>query len=67
MVAADVMGAEMAAKVVVILGSRDGLAWLEDQPGIEGLLILDNGNKLYSSKFRNYRNRSVGVNDEKSE
>ena len=54
MLAADIMGAEMAAKVVLILGSRDGLAWLEDQPGIEGMLILENGKQLYSRKFRNY-------------
>ena len=54
MLAADIMGAEMAAKMVLILGSRDGLAWLEDQPGIEGMLILENGKQLYSHKFRNY-------------
>ncbi len=54
LVAANVMEAEMAAKVVVILGSLEGLAWLEDQPGIEGLLILENGNKLYSRNFSRY-------------
>jgi len=54
LVATDVIEAEMAAKMVVILGSRDGLSWLEDQPGIEGLLILENGNKLNSRKFSNY-------------
>jgi thiamine biosynthesis lipoprotein len=54
LVAKNVMEAEMAAKVVVILGSQDGLSWLENQPSIEGLLILEDGNKLYSRKFSNY-------------
>jgi thiamine biosynthesis lipoprotein len=54
MVAANVMEAEMAAKVVVILGSQEGLAWLEDRPGIEGLLILVDGNRLYSRNFSHY-------------
>jgi len=33
--------AEVAAKVVLILGSQDGLAWLAAQPGLEALLVTN--------------------------
>lgn len=41
-IAPDVMEAEMAAKVVFILGSIDGVAWLEKNPTYSAFLILEN-------------------------
>jgi thiamine biosynthesis lipoprotein len=42
-IAPDVMKAEAAAKAAFILGSHDGLEWLEARPELAGLFILDNG------------------------
>ncbi len=46
--------AEMAAKVVLILGSRDGLHWLEAHPSFAGILILENGRILRSHRLKPY-------------
>ncbi len=54
-VAPTAVMAEVAAKVVLILGSRDGLAWLEERPALAGLLILDDGRVLYSRRLNRYR------------
>jgi thiamine biosynthesis lipoprotein len=43
--------AEMAAKAALILGSRAGLAWLEARPEMAGLLVLENGQVLRSSRL----------------
>lgn len=53
-VGSTIMEAETAAKVVLILGSREGLAWLESQPGLEGLIILQDQGQLASRNFSNY-------------
>jgi len=53
-VGSSVMEAETAAKVALILGSRDGLAWLEDQPGLEGMLINQDEQQMMSAGFENY-------------
>jgi thiamine biosynthesis lipoprotein len=45
--ASTVVRAEVAAKVVLILGRVMGLAWLERQPDVEALLIGANGGKVY--------------------
>ena len=50
--APDVMAAEMAAKMILILGSESGKEWLEQQPGLEGLLILDEGTLLPSRGWK---------------
>ena len=34
---------EIAAKVVVLLGSTLGLAWLAEQPGLDGCAVLEDG------------------------
>lgn len=47
-VAPNVMEAEMAAKVVLILGSQDGLAWLARRPRWAGLLVLQDGRVMGS-------------------
>jgi thiamine biosynthesis lipoprotein len=35
--------AEVAAKAALILGSREGLAWIEARPELAGLLVLESG------------------------
>lgn len=46
--------AEVAAKVALILGSRAGLEWLEARKSLAGLLVLDDGRILKSSRMENY-------------
>jgi thiamine biosynthesis lipoprotein len=49
-IAPNVMAAEMAAKMILILGSERGKEWLEQQTGFEGLLILAEGGTLLPSR-----------------
>ena len=51
--APTVMEAETVAKTALILGSQVGLAWLNHQPGLEGLIVLENGQRLQSQNFQN--------------
>jgi len=53
-IAPTVMEAEAAAKAVLILGSQDGLDWLEADSGLAGILVLDNGNCIYSRNMEKY-------------
>ncbi len=53
--AADALLSEMAAKTALILGSQEGLRWLEGQPEMEGLLVLESGETVETSGFDNYR------------
>ena len=53
-VAPTVMEAEMATKVILISGSQDGLAWLAERPALAGLLVLEDGQRLYSPNFEKY-------------
>jgi thiamine biosynthesis lipoprotein len=53
-VAPTAVEAEAAAKSVVILGSADGLPWLESKPNQAGLIILEDGNILYSQRMNEY-------------
>jgi thiamine biosynthesis lipoprotein len=46
--------AEMAAKTVLIMGSLDGLRWLEKHPGFAGLVVLDDGTTLHSRRWINH-------------
>jgi thiamine biosynthesis lipoprotein len=50
-VAPDVRTAETAAKVVLLKGSRAGLAWLEQQPALAGLLITIDGQVTHSRRL----------------
>jgi thiamine biosynthesis lipoprotein len=54
-VAPTVMEAEAAAKSVFLLGSGAGLEWLEADSSLAGLLILDNGQMLASSRLEEYQ------------
>jgi len=53
-IAPDVMTAEAAAKATFILGSRAGLEWIEARPQFAALLILDNGQMVYSRHMEEY-------------
>ena len=53
-IAPDAILAEAAAKTVLILGSYEGLNWLEEQPDIEGLLVLQFGGILQSENMKEY-------------
>lgn len=50
-VAPSAYEAEIAAKVVFILGSQEGLAWLEKRPGTAGLVVREDGEVLWSSRW----------------
>ena len=53
-VAPTAVEAEAAAKSVLIRGSVDGLNWLESNPDLAALLILETGQILYSQRIREY-------------
>jgi thiamine biosynthesis lipoprotein len=53
-IAPNVLEAEAAAKSVFLLGSGAGLEWLESDSGLAGLLVLDNGEILVSSRLEKY-------------
>jgi thiamine biosynthesis lipoprotein len=53
-VAPTVLEAEAAAKAVLILGSQAGLEWLEADDGLAGLLVLEDGNRIYSRNMEKY-------------
>jgi len=53
-VAPTAVEAEAAAKSVLILGSVDGLAWLEANSNLAALLILENGLIAYSQRISQY-------------
>lgn len=53
-VAPSAQVAEMAAKVVLILGSWQGIHWLERRPELAGLLVLDDGEIVQSRRWTNY-------------
>jgi len=53
-VAPTVMEAEATAKAAVILGREKGLEWIESDAALAGILILDNGEILYSQRMQEY-------------
>lgn len=53
-VAPNCSAAEAAAKAVCLLGSRDGLAWIEQRPWLAGLLVCSNTRVLRSRGFEAY-------------
>jgi thiamine biosynthesis lipoprotein len=46
--------AEIAAKVVLLLGSDAGLDWLDARPGLAGLLVLESGQVLPSCHLSDF-------------
>jgi thiamine biosynthesis lipoprotein len=53
-IAPSVLEAETFAKMVLITGSRAGLAWFDSHPGIAGMVVLENGQVLSSPSFDQY-------------
>ena len=53
-IAPDAMMAEVAAKVALILGSADGLRWIEAHDDLAALLILEDGEALPSIRLEEY-------------
>jgi thiamine biosynthesis lipoprotein len=53
-VAPSARQAEIAAKVTLILGSNEGLNWLEAHPSLAGLLVLQNGQVVHSRRLKQY-------------
>jgi thiamine biosynthesis lipoprotein len=46
--------AEAAAKSVLILGSLEGLHWLDERPEMAGLIVLDDGEPIPSRRWMNH-------------
>jgi FAD:protein FMN transferase len=53
-IAPDTVHAEAAAKAVLILGSTAGLDWLEADPSLAGILILQSGETIYSNRMQSF-------------
>ena len=53
-IAPSAMEAEVAAKVALISGSRAGLAWIESNPALAGMLVLEDGQRIYSKRIHEY-------------
>lgn len=53
-IAGSALQAEVAAKVALLRGSREGLAWLEARPGLAGLLVLEDGTVLRSRRIGDF-------------
>lgn len=53
-IAPNVIQAEMAAKVVLILGSEEGLRWLEDQTDYAGSIVTLDGSRMSNESFQSY-------------
>jgi thiamine biosynthesis lipoprotein len=53
-VAPTAMEAEAAAKASLILGSQAGMDWLDADPGLAGVLVLEDGSRLYSARMDKY-------------
>ena len=48
------MEAEAAAKAVLILGGEEGLKWIEADPVLAGIIVLENGHTFYSQRIFEY-------------
>lgn len=53
-VAPGTQAAETAARCALILGSEQGLAWLDQRPGLAGLLVLEDGTHRPSSRWNDH-------------
>jgi thiamine biosynthesis lipoprotein len=58
-VAPTVMEAEAAAKAVLILGAEEGLKWIESDPVLAGIIVLENGHTFYSQRISEYVSHTV--------
>ncbi len=53
-VAPSAVEAEVAAKVLLLRGSHEGLAWIETQPTLAALVVCAEGDVLISARWMNY-------------
>jgi thiamine biosynthesis lipoprotein len=53
-IAPTTVEAEIAAKVVAICGSEEGLAWLEEQPDYAAVIVREDGQAVYSARLKRY-------------
>ncbi len=53
-IAPDVLQAETAAKTAFILGSQDGVEWLQERPYLAGMLVLEDAGYIYTRNFEDY-------------
>jgi thiamine biosynthesis lipoprotein len=53
-IAPTAVEAEMAAKCALILGAREGTAWLDARPDYYGLLALEDGQAVYSQGMESF-------------
>ena len=53
-IAPSAVEAEVAAKVALISGSRAGLDWLESNSSLAGILVLEDGQRIYSRRISQY-------------
>jgi thiamine biosynthesis lipoprotein len=53
-IAPTLFQAEIAAKTVFLLGSYEGLSWLNRRPDLEGLVVCESGDVLRSNQFHRY-------------
>lgn len=53
-VAPTIMEAEAAAKAVLIMGGEEGLRWIESDPMLVGIIVLENGHTFYSRRINQY-------------
>jgi FAD:protein FMN transferase len=53
-IAPTTLAAEIAAKVALILGSQNGLQWIEARSDLAGLLVLENGQVLHTHRLDDY-------------
>jgi FAD:protein FMN transferase len=64
-IASNVMKAEMAAKIALILGSEKGMVWLNTHTGYAGLIVTEDGDILTSKLFERlyrgeYESQTIG-------
>jgi thiamine biosynthesis lipoprotein len=53
-IAPSAVEAEIAAKVIAITGSEQGLAWLEVQPDYAAVIVREDGQAVYSAQMKRY-------------
>lgn len=53
-IADDTVSAEAAAKTALILGSLNGMAWIEARFGLAALLALADGRVLHSRRLAHF-------------
>jgi thiamine biosynthesis lipoprotein len=53
-IAPSAFEAEIAAKVIAILGSAQGVAWLEAQPDYAAVIVREDGRAVYSAGMNQY-------------